>query len=189
MANRTQIVCLCEGNKGKSIDEVFIYKLIRTLEPSWLRLGGGSNMLRLVPCGGRTAVIEKMPEELKNCLNAGGQTTLMVWADCDDDCDNGAALKDAFWKVAEPQKITREQFAQVVFVFPKDRLENWIEFLQNGSTDESIEGRRVRHNRDVADAAKKLAETCKTQTPMVGLPPSLQWSCKNWQALNERMKS
>ena len=39
MANRTQIVCLHEGEKGRSIDPVFINALLRDLEPSWIRPG------------------------------------------------------------------------------------------------------------------------------------------------------
>ncbi|MEX0777825.1 MAG: hypothetical protein WD042_19155 [Phycisphaeraceae bacterium] len=188
MASRTQMVCLCEGRRGESIDEVFINKLIKSLAPNWLRHSGGSNALRLVPCGRRAAVIEKTPGELKNCLDAGGNTTLMVWADCDDNCAHGESLKTAFWKEAERQGITKEQFDRVVFVFAKDRLENWIEFLRTGNTDEAKEGPRVKHNRDVADAAKKLADFCKAGKPVDDMPPSLQWSCKNWRSLVERMK-
>ena len=188
MPSRTQIVCLCEGAKGQSIDEVFINRLIKSLDPVWLRPWDGSNVLRLEPCGGRKALLEKTPAQLKLCLGAGGNTTLMVWADCDDNCANGEALKTAFWKEAERQGITKEQFDRVVFIFAKDRLENWIEFLQTGSTDESNEGPRVKHNRTAADAAKKLAEFCEAGKPIDGMPPSLEWSCRNWRALVERMK-
>ena len=51
MASRTQIVCLCEGRKGESIDEVFINRLIKSLNPNWLRPWAGSNTIRLVPSG------------------------------------------------------------------------------------------------------------------------------------------
>jgi hypothetical protein len=179
---------MCEGRKGESIDEVFINRLLKSLEPDWIRPWRGSNVVRLVPCGGRKVVVEKMPAELQSCLGAGGNTTLMVWADCDDDYADGGALKGEFWREAERQGITREQFDRVVFIFAKDRLENWIEFLQTGNTDESKEGPRVRHNRIVADAAKKLAGFCKARTPMQDMPPSLQWSCGNWRALAERMR-
>jgi hypothetical protein len=188
VANRTQIVCLCEGSRGASIDGVFINRLIKSLDPNWLRPWGGSNTIRLVHCGGRKKVAEKLPEELRSCLRAGGHTTLMVWADCDDDCTDGDALKAHFWRAAERQGITQEQFDGVMFIFAKDRLENWIEFLQSGTTDESSEGPRVKNNRAVADAAKKLAEFCKAGKPLDGMPPSLQWSCRNWLALVERMK-
>lgn len=188
MASRTQIVCLCEGKKGESIDEVFINRLIKSLDPNWLRPWRGSNTIRLVPCGGRKAVAEKLPEELRSCLAAGGDTTLMVWADCDDNCADGDALKGHFWREAQRQQITQAQFDRVVFVFAKDRLENWIEFLQTGTTDESIEGPRVKNNRAVADAAKKLAAMCQAGDTVEGMPPSLQWSCKNWRALAARMR-
>lgn len=188
MASRTQIVCLCEGRKGASIDEVFINRLIKSLDPNWLRPWTGSNTIRLVPCGGRKALAEKLPDELRSCLGAGGHTTLMAWADCDDDCGDAEALKDYFWQQAQEQGITKSQFERVVFIFAKDRLENWIEFLQSGTTDEANEGPRVKHNREVAEAAKKLADFCKAGKPLEGMPRSLQWSCKNWRSLVERMR-
>ncbi len=187
MASRTQIVCLCEGRKGESIDEVFINRLMKSLEPSWIRRQG-SNIVRLVSLGGRSAVVERTPKELQDCLEAGSDTTLMVWADCDDNCSDGEALKVHFWKEAQRQGLTQEQFDRVVFVFAKDRLENWIEFLQTGITDESIEGPRVKNNRAVADAAKKLAAMCQAGSRGDGMPPSLKWSCKNWHALAVRMR-
>jgi hypothetical protein len=113
----------------------------------------------------------------------------MVWADCDDDCADGDALKAHFWGEAELQGIARAQFDRVVFVFAKDRLENWIEFLQTGTTDESKEGPREKKNREVADAAKTLAKMCHEGHRVEDMPPSLQWSCKNWRALVEMIKS
>lgn len=188
MASRTQIVCLCEGAKGESIDEVFINALLKLLRPSWVRRQG-SNVVRLVPCGGRKALMKKLPEELQSCLGAGAQTTLMVWADCDHDCVNGEALKAKFWLEAQGRGVSEQDFERVVFIFAKDRLENWIEFLETGKTDESNEGRRVKHNREVADAARRLAGFCKAGKQVDRMPPSLQWSCKNWRLLAERMKS
>jgi hypothetical protein len=132
-------------------------------------------------------VLEKMPAELQSCLNAGSNTTLMVWADVDDNPNDCEALKADFWKVAQRNGISQNEFDSVVFIFAKDRLENWIEFLQNGTTDESAEGQRVKHNRTVADAAKKLADFCKAGKPVDGLPPSLKWSCMNWRTLTGRM--
>jgi len=167
---------------------VFINKLIKCLDPGWLRPWGGSNTLRLVPCGGRAAVIEKMPSELLSCRAAGGDTTLIVWADLDHDRDNGGALKADFWQEAQRNGISNVDFDRVVFIFAKDRLENWVEFLHTGTTDESQEGPRVKHNRIVAEAAKKLADFCKAGKPLDGIPSSLQWSCKNWRALAERLK-
>jgi hypothetical protein len=188
VASRTQIVCLCEGRKGGSIDEVFINRLMKSLQPDWLRPWPGSNAVRPVPCGGRKEVVEKMPVELQRCLDAGGNTTLMVWADCDDNCNDGDALKAYFWQEAKQKGITQEQFERVVFIFAKDRIENWIEFLLTGNTDETREGPRLKHNREAADAAKKLADLCKSGKPVNSMPPSLQWSCKNWRTLTDRMR-
>ncbi len=188
MANRTQIVCLCEGEQGASIDAVFINKLIKTIKPSWIR-PQGSNFVRIVPCGGRKNVIAEMPHQLEHCLKQGGDTTLMVWADCDDDCDDGEALKAKFWEEAQRQGITEDQFNRVVFIFAKDRLENWIEFLKTGKTDESSEGPRLKHTRAAADAAKMLAKMCVEGKPVEGMPPSLKWSCSNWRALTQKFSS
>lgn len=146
-------------------------------------------MLRAVGCGGRRELIERMPRELKVCLNTGGNTTLMVWADLDDNMTGGEELKARFWQVAQSAGVSQEQFAQVVFVFAKDRLENWIQYLNDGSTDESVEGPRVKHNKNVADAARKLAHRCRQMQADPPLPPSLDWSCKNWRQLVERMSA
>lgn len=53
MASRTQIVCLHEGEKGRSIDPIFIRALLRALDPSWIRPWKGNNIVRTVDCGGR----------------------------------------------------------------------------------------------------------------------------------------
>jgi hypothetical protein len=189
MRSRTQIVCLHEGERGRSIDPLFIRTVLKALDPAWIRPWTGNNIIRTVDGGGRSALIERMPLELKGCLAAGGDTTLMVWADLDHDKERGDDLKEEFWSVAHSAGITREQFDRVVFVFAKDRLENWIEFLLTGTTDESKEGPRQKHGRVVADAGQKLADMCRSGAPISNIPPSLQWSCKNWRALADRMKS
>ena len=173
MASRTQIVCLHEGEKGRSIDPIFIRVLLKALDPAWIRPWEGSNVILPVDCGGRKALVEKMPQQLKLCLQAGGHTTLMVWADLDHDMENGDELKTEFWEAAQRAEITKEQFDQVVFVFAKDRIENWIEFLLTGATDESREGPRQRHDRPVADAAKRLANMCRAGAAAPRMPPSL----------------
>lgn len=189
MASRTQIVCLHEGERGRSDDPIFIRALLKALDPAWIRPWPGNNIIRPVDCGGRKALIERMPDELRSCLAMGGDTTLMVWADVDDDMGDGEALKHEFWAEAQQKGISKEQFDRVVFVFAKDRLENWIEFLQTGATDESKEGPRVRHGRLAAEAARTLAGNCLSGTPIPAIPPSLEWSCKNWRALVARMKN
>jgi hypothetical protein len=157
------------------------------LKPAWIR-PQGNNFVYLVSCGGRKALIERMPQELRNCLDAGADKTLMAWADCDDNCADGEALRAIFWHEAERRGITRDEFDRVVFIFAKDRLENWIQFLQSGKTNEAEEGPRVKNGKEAADAANKLADYCNARKPIDGMPPSLQWSCKNWGALRERMK-
>jgi hypothetical protein len=186
--SRTQIVCLHEGRKGRSIDPVFIRVLLRALDPSWIRPWQGNNIVRPVDCGGRKDLIARTPGELRNCLAMGGDTTLIVWADLDHDIPDGEKLKEEFWAVARQSGITREEFDQVVFVFAKDRLENWIEYLLTGNTDESREGPREKKDRRVAEAARALAQRCKLGTPEPHLPPSLAWSCQNWRQLVERMR-
>ena len=89
---------------------------------------------------------------------------------------------------AQQVGITKEQFDQVVFVLAKDRLENWIEFLLTGATDESREGPRQKYDRPGAEAAKSLAKRCMSGAAEPKLPPSLAWSCMNWRKLVERMR-
>lgn len=148
----------------------------------------GSNFVVIEPQGGRKSLIAAVPAELRRCMNQGANTTLMVWADLDDDMDNGKQLVEEFKRATLADGITEDEFKNVVFIFAKDRLENWIEFLETGSTDEEVEGSRVKAGRRVRDAAKSLADRCKKEQANPPLPPSLAWSCKNWQRLVKRMQ-
>ncbi len=186
MASRTQLVCLHEGSQS-SVDAVFINRLIRSLKPAWVQRWG-SNWVRLEPCGGRKYVIDQFPAKLREVLAAGSNTTLMVWADVDDDADSDA-LKERFWTEAKQQGLTKPEFDQAVFVLAKNRIENWIEFLLTGATDESKEGPRLAKTRDAATAARKLADQCTQLESISSTPTSLKWSCKNWRALVKKMKS
>jgi len=181
-------MCLHEGNERRSIDPIFIRTLLKALDPAWIRPWTGNNIIRAIDCGGRNDLISRMPAELQACLEMGGDTTLMVWADLDHDMDNGEQLKDRFWTAAQQNGITRDQFDQVVFVFAKDRLENWIEFLLTGTTDELREGPRQKHDKPVADAARTLASRCSGREKGPPIPQSLQWSCENWRKLVEKMR-
>ena len=116
----------------------------------------------------------------------GADTTLMVWADADDDMEDCEQLKAAFWKAAKDGGITHDQFETVVFAIAKDRIENWVQFLMTGTTDEAVEGPRVKHGREVANAAKLLAAKCLSGAPIKDIPSSLDWSCKNWRMLRNR---
>jgi hypothetical protein len=127
-----------------------------------------------------------MTEELRTCIEMGADTTLMVWADLDDDMDDGDHLRQKFQEKAGQNGIADADFDRVV---AKDRLENWIEFLLTGSTDEAQEGPRVKDGKRVATAAKKLAQKCKGQLQGDQIPPSLYWSCQNWRRLVARMRS
>jgi hypothetical protein len=189
VASRTQIVCLHEGVGGRSIDPIFIRTLLKELDPAWIRPWKGSNIIRAVDCGGRGNLIAKIPGELQTCIEMGADTTLMVWADLDDDMDDGNQLRQKFHEEARQNGIADNDFDRVVFVFAKDRLENWIEFLLTGSTDEAQEGCRVKDGKSVAAAAKKLAQICRGKLQGVQFPPSLNWSCQNWRRLVARMNA
>jgi hypothetical protein len=188
MPNRTQLVCLHEGQRGRSIDPIFINRLIRRLSPSWLRPHPGNNLVRVIGCGGRAEVIARLPIELRACLQAGGDVSLMVWADLDHDTIDGEELKNRFWSKAQAEGISPDEFSQVVFVFAKDRLENWIEFLLTNQTNEEVEGPRVT-DKNAAEAAIRLAKRCQQAVTDPPLPSSLEWSCRNWRKLVEQMKN
>src|SRR5712671_2278504 len=100
VGSRTQIVCLHEGKKGRSIDPVFIRTLLKALAPAWIRPWHGNNIVRTVDGGGRSDLIKQMPTELRACLAMGADTTLMVWADINHDLADGEQLRAEFWKFA-----------------------------------------------------------------------------------------
>lgn len=187
MANRTQIVCLHEGKKGRSIDPLFIRTLIKRLDPAWIRPWPGNNVIRTEACGGRSALIARVPKEIRAGNQVGANTTLIVWADVDDNMESPEKLKQEFWTTAQSEGITEEQLAQVVFAFAEDRIENWIEFLNSGATDESREGPRVK-DPEAVQAARRLADLCLRGAPIPNIPPSLEWSCRNWRLLADRMR-
>ena len=187
MPNRTQIVCLHEGKKGRSIDPLFIRTLIKKLDPTWIRPWPGNNVIRTEACEGRSTLIAKLPREIRAAEQAGGNTTVIVWADVDDNMESPEALKAAFWTAAQAAGISPDQFGRVVFVLAEDRLENWVEFLNLGTTDESREGRRVKHDREAVEAARKLAQLCLSGAGIPNIPSSLEWSCQNWHRLKARM--
>jgi hypothetical protein len=151
-----------------------------------------SNRLGFEPgpaCGGKTALLARFPYELSACKARGGDATLIILADVDDDCIDCEELKCKYHEKAKESGITEEEFEKIVFIFPKDRIENWIEFLNTGSTDENREGPRVSLD-EAKIAAKKLAEACKLSSKIdQTFPPSLLWSCRNWRVLAKRMHS
>jgi hypothetical protein len=55
-----------------------------------------------------------MPGELQTCIEMG---TLMVWADLDDDMDDGNQLRQKFYEEARQNGIVDNDFGRVVFVF------------------------------------------------------------------------
>ena len=191
MPKRTQIICMHEGKKNDrgeqhSIDPIFARAFLRAYKPRWLR--GGTASVRPRDCGGIANLLKEFPEELEICARQGGDVTLIVLADVDDTHENCDALKAKFKSIADASGLSDELFERVVFIFPKDRIENWIEYIKTESTDENKEAPRVSAP-DAACAAKELAKMCKNQSKLSEpLPPSLHWSCQNWKALVERMR-
>ena len=188
MPRRTQIVCLHEGVAGRSIDPVFYLRLVQVLDPKWVRPWTGRNAVRMVNGNGRKDLMAQTPGQIQACRATGGLTTLVVCADLDDDMPDGETLRKEFWITCNAAGISRADFETVVFIFAKDRLENWIEFLLTGSTDEGREGPRVADLERVALAAQALGQRCNAAGAGPPMPPSLEWSCANWRALVERMK-
>jgi len=176
-----------EGQSGKSIDPVFANAFLKAYDPEWLR-PFVTGKARFIGCGGKSELQKKFPQELKNCLNAGSDTTLIVLADVDE-LKNGEQLKEQYWEIARQNKISEESFENVVFIFPRKRIENWVQYLSTGVTDEGTVGPRDYNFSEAKDMAQKLAKKCRQpQQTKETLPKSLEWSCNNWKALVERMR-
>jgi hypothetical protein len=186
MPKRTQIICIHEGKNGPSVDPVFANAFLKVYNPEWIR-PWKTTAVRFIGYGDKTSLRKAFPKELQSCGAVGGDTTLVVLADVDD-LQNGDELKSNYWEEAKAAGLSEKLFGNVVFIFPKDRIENWIEFLNAGETDESQEGPRVKDLSTVRDAAKKLARLCRSGHIPGPFPPSLEWSCRNWRVLVERMR-
>ncbi|MDR0312697.1 MAG: hypothetical protein LBI14_03795 [Treponema sp.] len=176
-----------EGKEGQSIDPVFANAFLKAYDPDWLR-PFSTGKARFIDCGGKAELQRKFPQELKNCIAMGSDTTLIVLADLDT-LETGDQLKKLYWETAKENGITQEMFEKAVFICPKYRIENWVQYLSTGNTDEEEEGPRVKNNNSkVRDMAQVLAKKCRQiQQTKVSLPPSLEWSCHNWRILVERM--
>ena len=190
MASRTQIVCMCEGQRGQSIDEVFINRLMKSLGPPWLRPWSGSNTIRLKPCGGRRALIEEMPKDSSGGASrpaatrpswSGPTVTMTV--------PTAKHSRPLSGKRQSDRELRTNNSTKWCSRLRKTAWKTGSNSCRKGNTDEAIEGPRVTNNRDVAEAAKKLAEMCKAGKLVQNLPPSLKWSCQNWNTLKGRMKS
>ena len=187
MAKRTQIVCIHEG-KRDSVDAIFANAFLKEYNPDWIR-PFSTGKAHFEGCGSKSELLQRFPQELKYCIAAGGDTTLIVLADIDDKLRTGEELKEKYWESAQKTGITREMFERAVFIFPKDRIENWIQYLSTGTTDENVEGPRVKNLSEARDMAQLLANKCRqSQQIKENFPPSLEWSCRNWKALVERIK-
>jgi hypothetical protein len=187
MAKRTQIVCIHEGHPGHSIDPLFANSFLKAYNPEWLR-PWKTGLVRFIGYGDKTTLLNHFVPELKTCINYGSDVTLIVLADVDDlkDCEE---LKRIYWQKAQEAGIKEDAFNKVVFAFPRNRIENWVEFLLTGKTNEGKEGPRIYDNTKVRDAGKKLAELCRNTGEMGEVfPQSLLWTCKNWHTLVSRMK-
>lgn len=185
MAKRTQIVCLHEGKNG-NVDQVFINRLLKKLDPSWLR-PFKTGVARFVCGGGRNehGMYRKFIEELAHCDRQGGDTTLIVLSDVDD-LETPDKLKSIFDQRAAIENLG-SALSKVVYIFPQNRIENWFEYLLDGATDESKEGKR-RNTKDASNAADKLAKMCIENQRNSNIPLSLQWSCNQWRDLVNNMK-
>ncbi|MDR0585427.1 MAG: hypothetical protein LBG57_13925 [Treponema sp.] len=173
MSKRTQIVCIHEGKRGGSIDPIFANAFLKTYNPAWIR-PWRTGIVRLVPYGGKTELREAFPKELQSCITAGGNSTLIVLTDIDDDLEDGDQLKKKYRETAQRAGISEDDFEKAVFIFPKDRIENWVEFLSEGKTDENREGPRIKNFSKVRDMARLLADKCKSPgRNSEQFPPSL----------------
>jgi hypothetical protein len=187
MPKRTQVVCLHEGKKD-SVDLIFANAFIKAYDPEWLR-PYSTGVVYFRPCGGKSSLLKVFPEELKNCITRGSNTTLVVLTDLDDECTDGEELKKQYWEAAKEQGIAREKFDGVLFITPKYRIENWIEYLSTGTTDENEKGPRLKYTGvDARKMAKDLVDMCRNPKKCPDtFPPSLEWSCQNWHSLVKRM--
>ena len=182
----TQIICIHEG-VDNSVDRKFAQAFLKQYKPSWVRPGKNNKGWQFESCGDNTNLLKQFPRYLDLCSRRGGHTTLVVLGDLDHSHKNGDELKEKYWKAANAADIKREYFDQVIFIFPKDRIENWIEYINMGHTNEEIEGPRVSIE-EARKAGKALAVRCKSSQALQNIPLSLAWSCNNWQQLVRRMR-
>jgi hypothetical protein len=168
MAKRVEIVFLHEDTQHQSFGTAFLNKItrVRRIEP--------------VRMGRRSMLVNDFPRQLKAVRSRGGKAALVVLIDADhDSVQEIREVLDRRLKEADMPTISPED--PIFIAIPKWRIENWIEYLRTGDTDEAAQGARLIDEASARPLAAKLHETCLNGPPLASPPPSLEQACTEWQ--------
>lgn len=174
MGRRVQIVFLCEDSQHQSFGLAFLGELT------------GIRNIETVRAGSRANVINRFPKELKALRSRSGSAlVVMIDADKDSVSDVRQIIDQKLAQTGEPPVRVKD----LVFVAsPKWRIENWIQYLREGHTDESKQGPRLDKENSCREDAKRLFESCIGNVALLQAPESLESACAEWKPFRNRIK-
>ena len=121
-----------------------------------------------------------------NAVRARPGTALVVLIDADrDSVETIRRLLDDRLKQEQMNALSSED--RVFIASPKWRIENWIEYLKTGKTDEKSQGPRLDDEGSARTLALDLHRKCLVKSPLLNVPPSLGKACEEWQLFRTKL--
>jgi hypothetical protein len=173
MPERATIIVLCED----SFHRMFITAFVK--EHPVLRK---QRFPRIEALGSRSSVLAAVPPEIRR-LRQGGLNS-RLWIIVDADAQSASEIREELDGRLHARGLAPISGRDPVLVIaPKWELENWALFLLDGNASES----RLRAASNLVGdrgrvAARKLADFCHGQSPLLESPPSLTKCCSDWNA-------
>lgn len=172
---RVRLVLLCEDTQ----QEVFSRRFLK-------EMGWETRTLRVVknPSGkgaGEQWVREQFPAEMSACRGNSVSSGLIAIIDAD--------TKTVETRIAEIRNVCQEQGVSfreedeaIAVVVPKRNIETWIYYLDGAeAVDEKTRYSKLPREKDCRRAVEKLADLCKGPGLKKNAPPSLIFSCDEYQ--------
>lgn len=171
---RVEIVFLHEDTQHQSFGTAFLnqIKTMRRIEP--------------VRKGSRALLVQDFPRQVKAVRSRGGAAALVVLIDADRDS------VDKVWNILN-DRLKQEGMSVIsssdlIFIAsPKWRIENWIEYLRTGATNEELQGPRLEDEGSAREDAGSLYQMCVTRALPPNPPPSLKAACEQWLAFRDKL--
>ena len=178
MARRIALVVLCEDQKG--LGQSFAAAFLNRFQfPT--RLG-----TRYVKGPDKAGVLRKFPEEVRSLLQQGAETHLFVLMDADGLSyeSNLKALMDTL----SPTLLHEvSETGRVHLICPNYELENWCRHLEGRAVTEARDLKlEYKRDSDCRDAARTLADACKSRKELASPLPSLASACDRWHIYVEQ---
>lgn len=179
MPKRVRLIVLCEDDCHLAFASAFLHKLALSSAPAPF----------FDRRGDKTQVFRAFPEQLTALRSRHAETRLIVIVDGDNLTD--AQVLARLRKECRSAGLTMPDFANdpVLVIIPRWEMENWALHLLGASIGEKRnQNAKTLLNGRERDAARALANHCRSGTLPKPALPSMVKACEDWQAFRQRWK-